>query len=510
MIPYRRTIVLLVLALLASACGARIDDDRLDAARRGALEIGEAPGGGTTGAGSGTTTGTATTGGTTSPDDATTGATAETTGGGATSGSTATTGAGTTGGSTTGGDDGDGATAGGTSGGTTGDTRAAPPGGNGGATEVGVTADTIVLSNISDLSGAVPGLFEDAQLAVRARLAKFANEEGTIYGRKIALKARDSKMDSGANRAQYQAACADSLMAVGSMSAFDSGIKGPVEECGIPDLRTAGVSRPAMETQGSYSVDAMSSDKQPLAEYLYWKELVGADGVKKACYLWISAETTTFQTALVRAGTEQIGYEWVIEQPIEISESNYAPYVLDMKNEGCVFVTFQGAYQQAYKLAEAMRQQSYWPEVYALQSNAYTPNYIALGPANVEDTHVAVPSVILEEIGQHPELQEYARWLDRIKPGAKPTGLGMYAWSAATLAIDLLKQVGPEVTRTKVQEAIKQVRDFDGNGLLPPQNIGQQINADCVIIVQVKSGAFQRIEPSQGMRCDNRVVDVQV
>src|SRR3712207_8816356 len=110
-----------------------------------------------------------------------------------------------------------------------------PPGGNGGETDTGVTETEIVIANVSDTSGAVPGLFKDAQLAVQAYVEYFNRTYGTIYGRKLKFLPLDSQLDSGANRNKYLQACDQSFAAVGSMSAFEQGGKDPIRQCGLPD-----------------------------------------------------------------------------------------------------------------------------------------------------------------------------------------------------------------------------------------------------------------------------------
>lgn len=502
---FNATIVLVVLCLLAAACGARLTEEQRELGISGGAGTGEVAPGGAAGAGgdAGEVAGGDT--GASGPIDVSSdpgsgGGQGSQPGGGAAGGST--------GGDQAAAQEGSAGQAGQQASGDGGtqDTRAAPPGGNGGQTDVGVTEDKIVIANGSDISGAVPGLFEDAQLAVAAYIRRFASTEGTVYGRQLDYLPLDTKLDEQGNRNAYIEACDRAFAAVGSMSAFEQGAIDPITQCGIPDLRTAAPHPRMQEVEQMYSMDAMSPQLQPLAEYNFWKEQIG-EGVKRSGYLFIDAETTRYQTQLVRDGTKQIGYEWPYVQPVDIAETNYAPFVLEMKNKDIRFVTFQGAYQQAVRLAEAMRQQNYWPEVFALQSNAYTPAYIESGGQAVEGTHIAVPSVILEEIDQHPELQEYRRWLKQVAPDAEPTGLGMYAWSAAKLFVEKLKEVGPELTRQKMLQALSQVQGYDGGGLLPPQDVGSRRNADCVIIVEVRDGGFVRVEPAQGMRCDDHVVE---
>jgi ABC-type branched-subunit amino acid transport system substrate-binding protein len=496
----------LVLALLSAACGSRLSPEQREFALAGA----SGGGGGASGemAGAGDVNGLAADGtgdgeGSGGAQEVADAGTAE--GGGGGGGEGGGSGDAGGGGGDAGGGGGGGAAGGGGGGGGGGnDTRAAPPGGNGGETDTGVTEDTIVVANASDMSGAVPGLFEDAQLAVKAYLEYFKASEGTVYGRQIKYLPLDTKLNSTGNRHAYIQACGEAFAAVGSMSAFEQGAKDPINQCKIPDVRTASVNNQMMGLPTVYPADASTVGVQPMAEYQYWKKLK-PQAVKKAAYLYIASETTSFQTRQVIAATKKIGYEWVVDQQIDLSETNYDQFVLEMKRQGVRYVAFQGAYQQASSLAKSMQRQGFKPDIYALQSNAYTPNYPQSGGAAVEGTKIVVPSVILEEVNQHAELQRYAQWLNQVQPGAKPTGLGMYAWASAMLFIDAIKKAGPKLTRDALIAELKKVRGFTGGGLLPPQDIGTKQPADCIVVVEVQGGKFVRKAPGKNFMCDKPV-----
>jgi ABC-type branched-subunit amino acid transport system substrate-binding protein len=403
------------------------------------------------------------------------------------------------GGEATGGDGGGGDGNGGPSGAAR-DTRAAPPGGNGGATDTGVTEQEIVIANVADISGAVPGLFEDAQKGAAAAIAHFSATEGTIYGRQLRLLPLDSRLDAGQARQQYLRACEQAFGAAGSMSAFEEGAVDPVRQCGLPDMRAVVTSRSMQQVDNAFGTEVQALGQVIDAPWRYWAQQ-HPNAIKRAAYLYIENETTTFQTTQNRRATETIGYNWVINQPIQIAETTYDGFVQNMIRENVDFVTFQGDYTQAVRLAETMRRQNFWPTVYALQPNVYTPKYIEAGGAAVEGSHLYISTMPVEEISQVEEMQVFRQWLKQIDPRAEPTYLGMYGWSAMKVFIEQLKAVGPELTRPKMIQQLKTVRGWDGNGLHAAQEIGPKQVSDCTIVVEVKNGRYQRVEPSRGFRC---------
>jgi hypothetical protein len=100
------------------------------------------------------------------------------------------------------------------------------------------------VSNVSDVSGAVPGLFEDAQLAAKAYVAYFTAKEGTIYGASSSCSPSTRGSTPGPPEAPSIQACDQSFASVGSVSAFDQGAAPVIRDCGIPDLRGLSTTNP--------------------------------------------------------------------------------------------------------------------------------------------------------------------------------------------------------------------------------------------------------------------------
>ena len=385
------------------------------------------------------------------------------------------------------------------------DTRAMPPGGNGGATDIGVSETEIVLANVSDVSGAVPGLFEPEQLAAQAYVAYFTASEGTLFGRQLTYLPMDSQLSTGANRAASIEACDRAFAAVGSMSAFDAGGAPVIDECGIPDIRTAATQPPMQRVDNAFPVEVVVPDRQPLGEY-EWVSEQFPSAVQNAAYLYIAGEVTAAATAKVREATSrELGWEWTYVQEIDIAETDYGGFAREMANRGVEYVTFQGDGSQAARLAQAMRQQGFEPAIYHLQSNTYNPTLIERAPEAIEGTYITISTVLVEEADDNEELQRYAQFLQQVAPGERPTSLGMKSWSAAKLFVELAKEIGPELTREKMLAALAEVDAWDGGGLHAPTNIGAQEANSCFTIVQVQGGEFTRVYPSQGQDCDGSI-----
>ena len=115
-------------------------------------------------------------------------------------------------------------------------TTTLPAGGNGGATDVGVTADTITLGNVSTLSGPVPGLFAGAVYGTQAAIA-YQNSLGGVYGRKLKLVVGDDQFDTGQNRSQTIDLADRVLGFAGGFSLYDDAGADVLQKAGVPDVQ---------------------------------------------------------------------------------------------------------------------------------------------------------------------------------------------------------------------------------------------------------------------------------
>lgn len=501
----RLAVALVLGSLLTAACGARLTP----AQRQQALsQSGGGGGGTTTGAPSGETTGT---GGTTTG----TSGTAAGPGGGTTGTGGSTTGS--TGGSATGTSGSTSGSAGGSTSGSTGaagaaDFTKAPSGGNGGATDVGVTATQITIANISDVSGAVPGLFEDARFAVQAYFKYFNARFGTIYGRKIRVLALDSQLESGANRSASIQACSDAFAGVGSVSAFDQGGASVIKDCGIPDIRGLSTTDQMKAVPNAFPINAAGrGGERSMAQY-GWMKTKPLAVRQAAAFVYSDGEVTRQLAEQDIEGAEaMLGFKFIKSIPVGTAETNYGPVVNELKSAKARYVTFVGAYQQAANLAKEFVKQGFKPDVYHPTVTAYTPNYINQAGSAANGTYVAVAPSLLEEIDGNPELQLYAQWLRQVNPKASPTAIGQYAWGAASLFIEQMIKVGPKPTRKAFLARIPAIRAYTGNGLFPPNDVGGRTLGDCTSVVQVQNGKFVRVEPLgvRKLRCGDGVWDSQ-
>ncbi|MEZ0108907.1 hypothetical protein ABH920_002908 [Catenulispora sp. EB89] len=521
------------LSLSLGACGARLSADQ----RSAAIAYGQGHGDGSQSADGSQTSGANGTGGTTGGTGGTTGgASGGGTSGGASGGSSGGAVGGSSGGGTTGGTGGTGGTSGGkTTGGTTGGkTTGGTTGGSGGSggtgggsggttggpggpgsdtcvgtatgsSATGVTANSISIGNASDLSGPIGGLFSSAPQAVQAYVAYYnATHPNGICGRKLTVHSYDSQTSDAGDNQQTLTACQSDFALVGSVSAFDSGGAASDAQCGIPDLQAVSTTRARQTCAVCFGTDSQQLPLVPQVQPDFWnKQFPGAGA--KAAFLYVDTGTTAQQAKSWEQAYAKDGFTWVLDQPIGISESNYTPYVVKMQQAGVQYVQFLGAFQEAATLAQAMQQQGFTPKVFVLDPTGYDPNYVQQAGSAANNTFVFSNAAMFEEAGSNPELQLYTKWLHQVAPGAAPTYFGMFAWSSAELFTRLANQIGPNLTRQAMVQALSGVHNYTGNGLFAPQDVGGKKTSPCALFMQYTGSAWKRVSPGSGWTCGNLI-----
>ncbi|MGH3716253.1 MAG: ABC transporter substrate-binding protein, partial [Micromonosporaceae bacterium] len=365
----------------------------------------------------------------------------------------------------------------------------------------GITGSTIKIANASDISGPIPGLFESAQQAVKAYVSYF-NSSMKICGRSLELMSLDSRTDTGGDQQAAIKSCQSAFAMVGSMSAFDQGGAKTVSDCGIPDVRAAAVNTPRQESRAVYAANSTQVDEIAATVPDYLKKKYPAAS-QKAAFLYINAGSAQINGKSWIAGWQKRGFTWVYTAGIDVTEFNYSPHVTQMKQKGVRYVQFIGAYQQAVRLATAMQQQGFKPDVFLLDPTGYNPNYVKSGGSAVEGTKVFTDAGMFEE-SSSAEMKLYTGWLQRVAPGATPSYFGMFAWSAARLFTEQALKLGGKLTRASLMAALAGIRAWDGHGMFARQDVGGRHTSACKMIITLKNGRWVR-ESGSGYMCGSLV-----
>ena len=354
----------------------------------------------------------------------------------------------------------------------------------------GITDSTITIANASDMSGLVPGLFKDAQQAVRAYVEYF-NAGQDICGRKLEYLPLDSRLDAGGDQQAAQQACENAFAMIGSMSAFDSGGAPVVTKCGIPDLRVATVTPARYKSPATYATNSLAVNLVPSVVPSYFQEKY-PDAVAKAAFLYLNAGSGLDNGKSQIAAYEKAGWKFTYTQAIDPLDVNYTPYILAMKKKGVRFVQFIGDYNSAARLAKVMAAQQFKPDIYLLDAAGYDFKFVRLaGPAG-EGTRLFINSALLEEAESNEELRRYIGWLGKVSPNAQPTYFGMFAWSAARLFTEEAIKLGGKLDRASMVSAFSKVDGWEGHGLHAAMAVGKKQTSGCTQVLKLENGSWVR------------------
>jgi ABC-type branched-subunit amino acid transport system substrate-binding protein len=352
--------------------------------------------------------------------------------------------------------------------------------------QTGITDSTITIGNAADISGPIPGVFESAQLGVKSYVAYF-NATSTLCGRKLNLKTYDTRTDGGADQQAYVEMCDSAFASVGSMSVYDSGGAEATESCGLPDIRTAATSAARNACDTCFGTQALGNGEfsNPPADFLvkYYPE-----AARNAALLYINVGAAVEQAHVFMNVSAKRGVHYVYSDAIDVAEFNYSPYVERMEDAGVRSVQFIGAAQQTARLAQAMRDGGFAPDIFLMDPSVYDPIYVSNGGASVEGTVMFGPFRPFEDPVAEQTL--YVQWLQQVDPDATPSFFGVFAWSAAKLFVEQARGLGGDLNRRTLVERIRRVNDWTGGGLHAPMQVGDKHAPGCDRFMRLQQGKW--------------------
>ena len=356
---------------------------------------------------------------------------------------------------------------------------------------VGITDSTITIGNAADVSGPIPGVFESAQDAVRAFVTYF-NATSDICGRTLVLEPYDSRTDGAANQQAYAAACTEVFAMIGSMSAFDAAGATETADCGLPDLRAASITTERIVCPTCFgALSSNPNEFQNAVPDFVVKEF--PDAAPHAAMFYINVGAAPDNAKNQAAIFTKRGMHFDLVQGIDISEFNYAPYVQQMKDKGIRSVHMIGGSSNMVRMAQAMQQQGFRPDLFLIDPTVYNPEYAASGGSAVDGTTTFLSIVPFEETSSNEELQLYTDWLHQVKPSASPNFFGVYAWSAARLFVEQAAALGGQLDRASLVAALRKVDDWTAHGLHSPQHVGSKHVGECNRFMRLEGGHWKPI-----------------
>jgi ABC-type branched-subunit amino acid transport system substrate-binding protein len=387
-------------------------------------------------------------------------------------------------------------------------TATLPPGGNGGATDVGVTATSITIGHVSDLSGPQPGLFQTAVNGTNAYLA-YVNSTGGLYGRQLKIAVADSQTSCEGDRSGHAGLMDKVLAFAGSFSLFDScGATALKANPGVPDAHLA-VTPEANAIPNNFSVNPIGTTINN-GVYAWATQKYGKDVVEHTAFMYVNLPAVTNIAKLQKHAAETTGWKFDYERAVGATETDFTADIIQMRQKGIrMFLTLYNADQMANFKPQA-DQQGFKPTIMAPLMYDQTFFKKLGGTAAAEGIVGATGSALFfsaADAKSVPSVALFQKWYAQVSGGAAADTFAADAWAETALLVEAMRRAGPQLTRARLMAELRKIHSFDADGFFAPADPAAKKGSGCYVIFTIKSGEYVRTDsPTKGFRCDGKMV----
>jgi branched-chain amino acid transport system substrate-binding protein len=366
----------------------------------------------------------------------------------------------------------------------------------------GVTAKTITVGSISDISQPIAGLFEGAKVGTEAYFA-YINSKGGVNGRKLILQGMDSAFSSGTVASEAASIAKNDFAIVGGFSLLDGAEKPAIDAAKLPVI-TQVLSPTLYGDPNLYAAIPLVNAGEASGPFKWLKSkypqavthvgLIGSNSAATA----ITAEHT------FRKLTYSLGYKWLYSRDASFVETTFLPDMIKMKNAGVKMVfepTQQGAYIST--MAQEIKQEGL-NAILVSGSNAYEENF---APGAAGDGTIVTQVTALYE-GQDakvvPAVATFDKWAKKVDPQTELDLYTLYGWINAQLFVQALRGAGANPTRASLDAQLDKITSFNASGLISNQDPAQKIPGQCWLAIEYDNGTWHRIspDPKSGFVCN--------
>ncbi len=370
--------------------------------------------------------------------------------------------------------------------------------------EVGLTTDQVTVANISTLSGPVPGLFQGALFGTQA-FAAYINSKGGVSGRKLVVKSGDDGFSCTNNQALTQDDVSQVFAFVGSFSLFDNcGARVIQTIPDLPDVHDA-LDPAAQAIPNNFSPQPVGVGGWRTGPLMYYKAHY-PKAVTSAAALTSNVASAIASFNGYKAAAQALGYHFVYQRLTNPLETDFTADVIRMRNAGVQFLVMFEDIKSIARVLNAAQQQGWHPQVVTSAGQLYDASLFSLvNPGAATGAYNDQTQVMWlgQDRSNTPEVNLFLTWLNKTHPGFQPDIYTVYGWASGRLFAQALQAAGKNPTRASVTTALRNITNFDSNGLLAPGNPAAKTPPTCWMLVRVENNAFVRVTPpNKGVRCD--------
>jgi ABC-type branched-subunit amino acid transport system substrate-binding protein len=335
----------------------------------------------------------------------------------------------------------------------------------------GVTDTEIVLGAHFPLSNSPAATYGVVADGMRAYF-EYVNSQGGINGRKMKFIVGDDHYSP-----PDAVEVVRRLVEQDGVFALAGGLGDPthaavieyLEEKGVPDLFLgSGIARftdPLVKTRFAMTLD-YATESRMTADYL-----IANYGGKRMGILYQSDEGLTSEMEMVTDLLKDSDIKVVSKQAYDFGQFDLTAQMQRIKNENPDVVALMANPGAAANAIKVSREVLGWDVPFVACAVSAVEITISLaGAQNAEGTVSITTGKMISE-ADDPGVQRHMAIMKQFAPGVEPSSLTEYGMSAAELAVQALKNAGPNLTRESVVEGAESIRDFCCLSCLAPANL---------------------------------------
>jgi hypothetical protein len=208
----------------------------------------------------------------------------------------------------------------------------------------------------------------------------------------------------------------------------------------------------------------------------------------------------------VQLTAQSLGYNYVYQRVIGNTETNFTSDILRMKALGVKIVDMSGASipLETNFLQQAAQQNLSFDAI--LPGGSYDSRFLgALGNASLANGKVYQFLNTVNYLGSDGAssagLNTFLTWLKKEHPADSAGTFSIAGWASGMLFEQAMAQAGKQVTPATTITALSGITSFDAGGITATYNPGKKAGSACVVVVTIKDGQWQRVDPSSGFDC---------
>jgi Periplasmic binding protein len=386
------------------------------------------------------------------------------------------------------------------------------------ASDVGVTAKTIRIAVVTDVDNSiVPGVLQGIVDGVQG-WGKYVNANGGIGGRKIQVDFIDSKLNANDARNAIIKACGEDFALVGTGALL---LQTVTDEVSCPDSAGKATGLPDVAALVTNTAEACAPNAFPIlpnsaecstvasspqtyrANNGDSKYLLKKFGNLHGSFVLASDSASVVRTSTILfKGGEAAGiksdHDWRVTgfSP----QSAYTPIIQAMKTDGSNYgLSLQAVTGVVLERKEAQLQGLTDPKIIWQCTLAcyFDKSFVGASDA-VDREYMTLGFLPFAETGANKMTANFVKYVGK----SKLSGFASWGFTSGLLFEQAAKAVVQKngndgLTRANLLAELKNIHDFNADGMVGTTDIGNKTPSNCFMIEQYKSGKFVRVYPTK-------------